>query len=87
MNNAEKELLLLIAVSLSPSNIKNIAAAAGLKPSLIYKWKTSDAHLSSKKADALLRYFIENEPLILTMAAIEIAVLLLLYSYPSFLSE
>lgn len=87
MDNAEKELLLLIAVSLSPSNIKDIAAAAGIKPSLIYKWKTSDVHLSPKKADALLRYFVENEPLILTMAEIEITVLLLLHSYSSFLSE
>lgn len=87
MDNAEKELLLLTAVSLSANNIKDIANAAGLKPSLIYKWKTSKAHLSPKKADWLLKYFIENEPLILIMAEIEITVLQLLYSNASYLFE
>ena len=63
MDNAEKELLLLIAVSLSPSNIKDIAISAGLKPSLIYKWKTSGAHLSPEKADVLPKCFIEKKSL------------------------
>ena len=87
MDNAEKELLLLIAVSLSPSNIKDIAISAGLKPSLIYKWKTSGVHLSPKKIEALLKYFIENEPVILIMAEIVVIELLLLYSKSSILSE
>ncbi len=87
MENSEKELLFLIAVSLSPSNIKDIAIASGLKPSLIYKWKTSKANLSPKKTEALLKYFTENEPVILIMAEIVIIELLLLYSNLSYLSE
>ena len=56
---AEIELLLLIAVSLSPNNVKDIAAASGIKSSTLYKWKTTKVHLSPKKMDTLFSYFVE----------------------------
>lgn len=56
---AETELLLLIALSLSPNSIKDIAEATGIKASTLYKWKTTDVHLSPKKSDTLLSYFQE----------------------------
>ena len=75
---AEIELLLLIAISQSPNSVKDIAAVSGIKASTLYKWKTAKVHLSAKKADALLTYFYENEPFILTLAIITETVLLLL---------
>ena len=58
---AETESLLKLAMTLSKSKVKQIAEATGIKPSTLYKWKTSDVHLSPQKADALLLYFINNE--------------------------
>lgn len=55
----ETELLLLIALSLSPNSVKDIAAATGIKTSTLYKWKTTSVHLSPKKSDTLLSYFLE----------------------------
>ena len=60
---AETEALLLTAIGLPGRSIKDIAASTGIKPNTLYKWKSSGkAHLSPSKADALLLYFIQNEP-------------------------
>ncbi|MDO4978438.1 MAG: helix-turn-helix transcriptional regulator [Eubacteriales bacterium] len=60
---AETEALLLTAIELPGNSIKEIAAATGIKPNTLYKWKSSGkTHLSPKKADKLLLYFIQNEP-------------------------
>ena len=60
---AEIEALLKIAIELPGSSIKEIAAATAIKPNTLYKWKSNEnAHLSPQKADALLLYFIQNEP-------------------------
>ena len=58
---AETEALLKLAMTLSKNTVKQIAEATGIKPNTLYKWKTTDAHLSPQKADTLLRYFINNE--------------------------
>lgn len=50
------------AIGLPDRSIREIAAATGIKPNTLYKWKTSNVHLSPQKADALLLYFIQNEP-------------------------
>ena len=84
---AEIELLLLIAVSLSPNSIKDIAAESGIKASTLYKWKSTDVRLSPKKMDTLFSYFIEEEPLILLIAEIVRTVLVLLLIDSSSLSE
>lgn len=84
---AETELLLLIALSLSPNSIKDIAEATGIKASTLYKWKTTDVHLSPKKSDALLSYFLEKETLILLIAEIVRTTLLLLYLNTSSFSD
>ena len=59
---AETETLLKTAIGLPGRSIKEISAAAGIKPNTLYKWKTSNVHLSPQKADALLIYFIQMEP-------------------------
>ena len=59
---AETEALLQTAIGLPGRSIKEIAAATGIKPNTLYKWKSSNVHLSPQKADALLLYFIQNEP-------------------------
>lgn len=60
---AEMEALLKIAVELPGNSIKDISAATNIKPNTLYKWKSNEnAHLSPQKADALLLYFIQNEP-------------------------
>ncbi len=60
---AETESLLHTAIELPGRSIKEIAAATGILPNTIYKWKSSSkAHLSPSKADALLLYFIQNKP-------------------------
>lgn len=48
--------------------IKAIAAATGIRPDTLYKWTTTEVHLSPSKADALLLYFINNEPQRLELA-------------------
>ena len=58
---AETETLLKLAVTLSKNTVKQIAEATGIKPNTLYKWKTTDSHLSPQKADTLLLYFINNE--------------------------
>ncbi len=60
---AETEALLQTTIKLPGRSIKEIAAATGIKPNTLYKWKSSGkGHLSPQKADALLLYFIQNEP-------------------------
>jgi transposase-like protein len=59
---AELENLLLTAINLPGSSIKDIAAATGIKANTLYKWKTTPVHLSPDKADRLLLYFLEHEP-------------------------
>ena len=58
---AKTESLLKLAMTLSQNSVKQIAEATGIKPNTLYKWKTTDAHLSPQKADTLLLYFINNE--------------------------
>ena len=65
---AELETLLLTAIGLSGRSTKDIAAATGIQVNTLYKWKTTSAHLSPQKADALLLYFQENEPRRLELA-------------------
>ena len=84
---AETELLLLIALSLSPNSIKTIAEATGIKVNTLYKWKTTDVHLSPSKADALLEYFRTKEPLVLLTAEIVRTVQILLFIDSVFSSE
>ena len=59
---AQTEALLLTAIRLPGSSIKSIAAATGIKANTLYKWKTTDNHLSPEKADRLLLYFQSQEP-------------------------
>ena len=65
---AENENILRTAISMKGHTVKDIAAATGIKADTLYKWKTTEAHLSPTKADALLLYFIQNEPQRLELA-------------------
>ena len=65
---AETERLLLTAIGLPGSSIKTIAAATDIKVNTLYKWKTTNVHLSPDKADRLLLYFMEQEPTRLELA-------------------
>ena len=65
---AETEALLLTAIGLDGNSIKSIAAATGITPDCLYKWKNTNVHLSPQKADRLLIYFVQNEPERLQMA-------------------
>lgn len=65
---AETERLLLTAIGLPGSSIKTIAAATDIKVNTLYKWKTTNVHLSPEKADRLLLYFMEQEPTRLELA-------------------
>ena len=65
---AETEALLRTAVNMKGRTVKAIAAATGIRADTLYKWKTTEAHLSPPKADALLLYFIQNEPQRLELA-------------------
>lgn len=78
---AETEALLKLAITLSQNSVKDIAAASGIKPSRLYKWKTTDGHLSPQKQDALLIYFIENEPQTIVAATVLDIVLIKLQDY------
>ncbi len=84
---AETELTLRTAMNLSDNSVKQIAAASGIKPSRLYKWKTTDGHLSPEKADALLLYFLENEPKAIVAAIFLNYVLEILYNYLSSSTE
>ena len=78
---SETEALLKSAIILSQNSVKKIGEISGIKPSTLYKWKTTDVHLSPQKADALLIYFIENEPQAIIAAYALNYVLLKLYIY------
>ena len=69
-NTLETERVLLTAFELSDNSVKTIAGASGINSSTLYKWKTTDVHLSPSKMDALLLYFIENEPVVLVKASL-----------------
>ena len=77
----ETEALLKAAINLSQNSVKQIAEQCGIKANTLYKWKTTSVHLSPQKADALLIYFIENEPETIITASILNYVLLKLYLY------
>ena len=70
---AETEALLRTAINLRGRTVRDIAATTGIKESTLYKWKTSNVRLSPDKADALLLYFIHNEPQRLEDAEIVLA--------------
>ena len=84
---SETEALLKSAIILSQNSVKKIGEISGIKPSTLYKWKTTDVHLSPQKADALLIYFIENEPQAIIAAYALNYVLLKLYIYLTFSTE
>ena len=65
---AEMEALLRTAINMKGHTVKAISAATGIRPDTLYKWKTTEVHLSPSKADALLLYFLENEPQRLELA-------------------
>ena len=65
---AETEALLRTAINLRGETVKAISAATGIRADTLYKWKTTKVHLSPPKADALLLYFMENEPQRLELA-------------------
>ena len=67
---ADTETLLLTALKLDGESIKHIAEATGIKADTLYKWKSTDVHLSPEKADRLLIYFVQNEPYRLKLAEI-----------------
>ena len=62
------EALLLTTINMKGRTVKAISAATGIKADTLYKWKTTSVHLSPSKADALLLYFIQNEPQRLELA-------------------
>ncbi|MDO4177490.1 MAG: hypothetical protein Q4D99_08490 [Bacillota bacterium] len=65
---AETESILRTAINMRGHTVKDIAAATDIRADTLYKWKTTNVHLSPSKADALLLYFIENEPQRLELA-------------------
>ena len=65
---AETENILRTTINMKGNTVKDLAAATGIKVDTLYKWKTTEAHLSPAKADALLLYFIQNEPQRLELA-------------------
>ena len=65
---AETEQILRVALGLPGSSIKSIAEATGIKANTLYKWKTTDNHLSPEKTDRLLLYFQSPEPKRLELA-------------------
>ena len=50
---AEMEALLRTAINMKGRTVKAISAATGIRPDTLYKWKTTEVHLSPPKADAL----------------------------------
>ena len=82
MTFEEIEALLKSAIILSLNSVKRIAERCGIKSCTLYKWKTNQqTHLSPAKADTLLLYFIEEEPLAIIEALALNYVLPTLYLY------
>lgn len=65
---AETEAILRTAINMKGRTVKAIADATSIRADTLYKWKTTEGHLSPSKADALLLYFIQNEPKRLELA-------------------
>ena len=65
---AETEAILRTAINMKGRTVRAIAAATSIRPDTLYKWKTTEVHLSPSKADVLLLYFIQNEPQRLELA-------------------
>ena len=78
---SDTESILLLAVKISDNSVKTISDATGIKASTLYKWKTTNVHLAPAKADILLRYFMESEPLTLLQAVLLYTQANLLLSY------
>ncbi len=83
----ENDLLLKTAITLSDNSVKHIAAESGIKANTLYKWKTTDVHLSPAKSDALTLYFLEKEPKAIVAAAVMNYVLSILLDYLSSSTE
>ena len=62
MTYSEIDALLKVALKLSESNVKQIAAESGINADTLYKWKTLVRNLSPQNMDRLMLYFMENEP-------------------------
>ena len=84
---AENNLLLKTTITLSENSVKHIAAESGIKANTLYKWKTTDVHLSPSKVDALIQYFLEKEPKAIVVAAVLNYVLTILLDYLSSSTE
>ena len=85
--SSDTERVLLTAFELSDNSVKSIASATNINSATLYKWKTTSVHLSASKADALLRYFIENEPMVLIKASLVNAITDILQDYSTSLTE
>lgn len=84
----ETERLLLTAFELSDNSVRSIAAASKINSATLYKWKTQESvHLSPSKADALLLYFMENEPVVLIKTSLVNTITDLLLDYASSFTE
>ena len=57
---SETESILRTAINMKGRTVKAIADATGIRADTLYKWKTTEVHLSPSKADALLLYFIHQ---------------------------
>ena len=66
---AETEALLRTALNIRGSSIKSIAAAIGLQPNTLYKWRSGDTGLSTHSLDRLFLYLSQHEPARLAQAA------------------
>lgn len=65
---AETEALLLTALDMKGRSIREISEATYIASSTLYKWKSSNVHLSPQKQDRLLLYFMNEEPQRLELA-------------------
>lgn len=59
---AETEELMKTALDMKGRTIREICEIILVAPNTIYKWKTTDVHLSPQKHDRLLKYFMREEP-------------------------
>jgi len=59
---AETEEIMKTALDMKGNTIREIGDTILVAPNTIYKWKTTDAHLSPQKHDRLLKYLMRNEP-------------------------
>ena len=59
---AETEALLQAALDIKGRSISSVAAAIGLRPNTLYKWKGGSFSLSMRNMDRLFLYLKEYEP-------------------------